>query len=253
MSSFNRRSEIVRYLQEKQRASTRALSERFDVSEVTIRQDLNKLEESGWLNRVHGGAELAPHLQGEQPFSVRQKLHLAEKASIARAAAETIQSGDTILLDGSTTAYQLALHLHKTRDVRVVTNNLYAASVLATHRAIELVLLGGVVRGETATVVGPPAEEMLAGVHADKGFFGAAGLVPERGLTDADIREVQIKRAMIKAVDWVNVLLDASKFGVQAFLPFATLQEIHRLFTDDKIPTAYVELCREHEIDLVVV
>lgn len=253
MGTFDRRSEIVRYLQKNRRASTRALSDRFDVSEVTIRNDLNRLEESGWLTRIHGGAEIAPHIQREQPFDVRRYLHPLEKESIARAAAATIQSGETIVLDGSTTAYRLAMHLNDVRELRIVTNNLYVVNTLMGNKNIEVVLLGGVVRGETATVVGPLAEEMVARLHANKGFFGAAGLIRQRGLTDADIREAQIKRAMIRIVDSVNVLLDSSKFGVQAFQPYAALHEIQRLFTDEKIPSEYVDLCNEMGIELTVV
>ena len=252
MKPFDRRSEIVRYLQSQRRASTRALSERFDVSEVTIRHDLTKLEEQGWLTRVHGGAEIAPRLQREQPFVIRQQMHAAEKEEIAQAAAATILPGETIILDGSTSAYHLALQLHNIPDLRIVTNNLYAVSALASKKDAEVVLIGGVVRTETATVVGGPAEDMLAGLYADKGVFSAAGLTPERGLTDADIREVQVKRVMIDAVAQVNVLLDASKFGQQAFLTYASLSDIDFLFTDEKVPAEYGELFREHNIQLVL-
>jgi DeoR/GlpR family transcriptional regulator of sugar metabolism len=253
MDTFDRRSEIIRYLQQNQRASTRALSKVFQVSEVTIRHDLNTLEKHGWLARVHGGAEIAPRLQPEQPFTVRQSLHVAEKVSIAQAAAASIQSGETIILDGSTTAFQLALQLKERTSLTVVTNNLHVATTLAAYPSIELFLVGGMIRSETWSVVGPPAEEMLAGLHAGKGFFGTAGLTLERGLTDADMREVQLKRAMVKAVDQVNVLLDASKFGQQSFLTFATLAEVDHLFTDDKIPAEYVEICREQGINLTIV
>lgn len=253
MDAFERRSEIVRHLQQNQRASTRSLSRLFDVSEVTIRHDLNALQQQGWLLRIHGGAEIKGRLQVEQPFSVRRQQHPAEKAHIARAAATLVQPGDTIMLDGSTTAYQLALHLKALTGLRVVTNNLQVVSVLSSCPEIELVLLGGIVRGETDSIVGPPAEDMLRQLHAGKGFFGAAGLVLERGLTDPDMREVQVKRAMIKAVDQVYILLDASKFGRQSFLTFATLAEVHRIITDDKVPAEYVRACQEAGVELCVV
>ncbi|NJN95071.1 MAG: DeoR/GlpR transcriptional regulator [Anaerolineales bacterium] len=253
MSSFDRRSEIVRYLRENERASTRTLSEHFQVSEVTIRHDLMTLEKQGWLARVHGGAEIAPNLQPEQPFEARQRLHLAEKANIAKAAAALVQPGDTIMLDSSTTAFQLALQLKALTPLRVVTNNLHVVATLSPIQGIEVVLIGGVVRSETASAVGPQAEEMLSHLHANKGFFGAAGLTAERGLTDADIREVQVKRAMVKAVDLVNVLLDASKFGQQSFLTFAPLAEVDHLFTDDKIPAEHVQICEDFGIKLTVI
>lgn len=253
MDTFDRRSEIIRYLQKHQRASTRSLSEHFQVSEVTIRHDLNTLEQQGWLARVHGGAEITPRLQDEQPFAERQILHLPEKVRIAQAAAALVQPGDTIVLDSSTTVYQFALQLKELTDLRVVTNNLQIVSALSPWPGIEVVVIGGVVRNETASVVGPFAAEMMASLHARQGFFGAAGLSLERGLTDADIREVEVKRAMVKAVDQVNVLVDASKFAQQAFLTFAPLADVDQLFTDDQVPPEYVTACQESGIQLSIV
>lgn len=253
MDTFDRRSEIIRHLQQRQRASTRTLSDLFQVSEVTIRHDLTNLEQQGWLTRVHGGAEIAPPLQGEQSFALRQTLHAAEKINIAQAAARLVQSGDTIILDSSTTAFQLALQLTETTDLRVMTNNLHVVAMLSTCAGIEVVLLGGLVRHETASVVGPPAEEMLAWFNADKAFFGAAGLTSERGLVDADLREAQVKRAMVKAAGQVNVLLDSSKFGQRAFATFASLAEVDQLFTDEKISAEYLAACQDAGISLTVV
>ena len=253
MNSFERRSEIVQHLQEKKRASTQSLSQLFQVSEVTIRHDLNELEKGGWISRVHGGAEAVHRLQDEQPFAMRQGLQLEEKIGIAKAAALLVKPGDTIILDSSTTAFQLALQLKEFTDLRVVTNNLHVVSTLSVCQGIEVIIVGGIVRGETASVVGPPAEEMMASWHAHQGFFGAAGLTRQRGLTDADIREVQVKKLMIKAVDKVNILLDASKFGKQAFSTFAGVEDVDQVFTDNNVPEEYVELCREFEIKLSVV
>lgn len=252
MDTFDRRSEIVKHLQKSERASTRSLSTLFNVSEVTIRHDLNELEKRGWVSRVHGGAEIVPRLQNEQSFSSREQLHLEEKIAIARAVAKTVLPGDTILMDSSTTVFQLALQLRGSTDLRVITNNLRVVNALSVNPNIEVVIAGGVVRGKTASVVGTSAEAMLTEWHADKGFFGAAGLVRERGVTDADMREVQVKRTMVKAVDKVNLLLDASKFGQQSFLTFATLPNIDHLFTDSRISDADVDLCQEFGIQLSI-
>ncbi len=239
MKTFERRNEIIRRLQESGRLSTQALSQQLHVSEITIRNDLQILAGQGWVQRVHGGAELAPRTQFEQSFVARLEEHAAEKQRLAQAAAAQVQAGDTILLDSSTTVYQLALRLRELSDLRVVTNNIQAAAALAMNPAIEVILLGGVVRDKTASVVGPYVVEMLSGLHADKAFLSASGLTLERGLTDADTREVEVKRAMVKATAQVNILLDASKFGQQAFLTFATLDAVHRLITDGSAPEVF--------------
>jgi len=259
MDTFDRRSEIIRLLQDRGRASTRELSERFGVSEVTIRNDLELLEQQGWLERVHGGAAISPRLLAEQPFAVRQQQHVPEKMKLARYAVELLRPGDTILLDSSTTVFELARAIAglnaggKRFPLRVVTNNLYAVGLLAACPAIELIILGGVVRGETGSVVGPFATEMLRSLHADKGFFSASGLTLTRGFTDADIREVEMKRAMLAAASQVYVLLDASKFDQQSFLSFAPLSAIHHLITEAGIPPEYVTACQQFGITLSIV
>lgn len=248
MNAFDRRSEIVRYLQQNERASTQALSRLFDVSEVTIRHDLNELVQRGWVSRVHGGAEVVQRLQYEQSFAERRAINLDAKISIARAAVSLVQKGSTIILDSSTTTFQLALLLNDMRDLRVVTNNLHVVSILSANKDIEVIIVGGIVREETASIVGPPAAEMLARWHADQGFFGAAGLTERRGLTDVDIRETTVKQAMIAAVDKVNVLLDVSKFGKQAFSTFANLEEIDELITDRPVGEEYSDLLQRFGI-----
>jgi len=253
LSAFDRRSAILIHLRQQGRASTRQLSDLFGVSEVTIRSDLALLEESGHLLRSHGGAELVFPFLTEQPFAERQRVHLAEKAEIARAAAQLIEPGDHIMLDASTTAFQLAHALKDRRDLTVITNNVQAAILLSGNPAIDVILVGGQVRGGIWSVVGPLAEEMLAKLHARRVFFGAAGLTLERGLTDANLREAQIKRAMLAAADEVVVLLDASKFGQHALVTFADFGAIDSLITDDKIPPAYVEACRHFAIQLITV
>ena len=223
------------------------------MSEVTIRQDLQTLTSQGWARRVHGGAELAPKAPIEQSFAVRLEEHTAEKQRLAAAAAEQVQPGDTILLDSSTSAYQLALLLRERPDLRVVTNNVQAATVLAMNPGIEVILLGGVLRGKTFSVVGPHVAEMLASLHADKAFLSASGLTLERGFTDADIREVEVKRAMVRAAAQVIVLLDASKFGQQSFLAFAEFGAIDLLITDGPVPDPFDAACRSFDVRLAIV
>ncbi len=252
LTAFDRRTAILDYLEQHRRASTRQLSDLFGVSEVTIRSDLATLEESGHLSRQHGGAERPKPEQVEQPFELRRAQHPREKIEIARAAAATIEPGDTVILDASSTAFQLALMLKDRRNLTVVTNNVQTAAALAGSPSLEIILIGGLVRKDNWSVVGALAEEMLGKLHVTRGFFGAAGLTLDRGLTDADMREVQIKRAMIAATRHVTVLLDASKFGQQSFLTFASLADVDHLVTD-AIPEAYREVCRLNEICVTVV
>ena len=253
MPAFDRRSAIIEYLQLNGRASTSELSQQFGVSEVTIRTDLAALQESGWLDRRHGGAEVAPPTVGERPFDQRRGLRGKEKAEIAWAAAAMVQPGDHILLDGSTTAYHLALQLRGLQDVTVITNNLRVAQVVAENPGLEVLLIGGALRGGTWSTVGLLAEEMLVKLYARQGFFGAAGFTLDRGFTDADTREVQIKRALVAAAGRVTVLLDSTKLGQQALLTFAQLSQVHCVVTDRDLPPEYADAMRQAGVEVVVV
>ncbi len=251
-TAFDRRSKILAYLKDVRRASTRTLSMEFGVSEVTIRNDLALLERDGALQRSHGGAEIRAALQDELSFADRRHLHMHEKQKLARAAARLVRKGETILLDNSTSAYQLAQLLVDKTDLRVVTNGFPVAASLAHCSGIEVVLLGGILRHDTASLVGPFAPQMLESLHADCAFVGAGGLSIARGLTDADVREVEVKRAMVHAADRLVALVDASKFGREAFLTFAALDDLDTLVTDGPIATEMTEKLAEMEVHIVV-
>lgn len=252
MTAFDRRTAIVAYVQRRGRASTGELSRHFGVSEVTIRTDLGALEEGGWLDRRHGGAEVGPRSVEEQPFDQRRRQHGLEKAEIARAAAGLVKPGELIVLDSSTTAYQLALQLRGVPGLTVITNNVWAAQALAQNPDREVVLLGGVLRGRTGSTVGVLAEEMLRGLHAQQGFFGAAGFALDRGFTDADTREVQMKRALVAAAGQVNILLDSSKFGRHALLTFADLAQVGCIVTNQGPAPEYADAVRRAGVRIVV-
>lgn len=247
-SAFDRRSQILSLLQRERRASTRALSEAFGVSEVTIRSDLALLEREGTVQRRHGGAEISGGYQAELSFADRRHLHAREKQRLAQAAAALVRDGDTILLDNSTSAYQLAHLLGDRTNLRVVTNGFPIAAALAPCKGVEVILLGGVLRHETASLVGPFAPQMLASLHAHRAFVSAGGLSTARGLTDADIREVEVKRALVQAADELVALVDASKFGREAFLTFAPLADVDVLLTDGPLPPDLAEACRRLKV-----
>ncbi len=238
-ATFDRRTQIVEALQSEGRLSTRDLSARFGVSEVTIRTDLALLEKQGWLERVHGGAEAARPFQTEHSFDERRLAHRREKQKIAAAGGRLVQSGQTLLLDNSTSAHQLALWLRDEgalSDLRIITNSLPTASLLAPCRYYEVLVVGGVVRPGTYSIVGPFVPQMLDPLHADLLFLGASGLTAARGLTDADLREVEAKRAMLARAQQVVALVDSSKLGRESFLTVAALAELDLLVTDGPIP-----------------
>jgi DeoR/GlpR family transcriptional regulator of sugar metabolism len=225
-----RRDELLALLQRHGQLTVRAASAQLGVSAVTIRSDLALLERDGRLRRVWGGATTVRPLWPEGSFAARLKQRQAEKERIARAAAALIEDGDTIMLDASTTAYAIARQLAG-RALTVITNGMHTALALCASQTITTIVIGGQVRGETGSLAGTLAEEMLQRLHASKGFFSARGLTAASGLTESSIAESMLKAAMIRQVDTVIASLDSSKLGATSLTSFCPAASIGRLIT----------------------
>ncbi|MCE5258882.1 MAG: DeoR/GlpR family DNA-binding transcription regulator, partial [Chloroflexi bacterium] len=201
---------ICRQLAENGYVSVNELSERTGVSSATIRSDLEWLEQNGRLLRTHGGAVPFQLNEGALSFAVRQRENVAAKERIGAAAAEYVSDGEAIVLDASTTAWQMAKHLINRRDLTVVTTGLYVALELLRAPGITVIIPGGAVWREAASIIGPLSAEFLERGNLQKGFFSGRGLSILDGLTDANQAEVELKRQLISAVRQVNVIVDAS-------------------------------------------
>jgi len=243
---------IVKQLQDASYVSVAELAELLGVSAVTIRSDLELLEHAGRLLRTHGGA--VPIHVGESAlsFSVRQSANVQAKERIGAAAAELVGDGEAIVLDASTTAWHMARNLLSRRDLTVLTTGLYVALELLRSPGISVIIPGGPVWREAASVVGDWDGSILAGGNLQRGFFGGRGLTLEEGLTDANRNEVDLKRKLVSAVREVNVILDSSKLGKVAFASCAAVGEIRRLITDREAPPDFVAALRERGVEVIL-
>lgn len=190
------------------------LSERFAVSQDTIRRDLRELAEAGLLQRVHGGA--LPRSPTDPRYTVRQRESPAAKSAIATAAAKLVRPGQVVIVDAGTTALQVAEQLPPDLRATVVTNSPPAAIALAGHPSIEVVHIGGRLVKESLAVVGVEAVEALRGIRADLCILGVAGLHPEVGISMLNREEVFVKRAMIEGAAEVAAVAAGDKFGTAA-------------------------------------
>ena len=209
------------------------LARHFGVSEMTIRRDLEILEESGYIERTFGGAILSEQAAFESSYSIRLETNLAAKKAIAKYAAGLIFDGDTVALDSSTTAFALAKELVN-RDITVITNSLDIAQVLRAGKA-RVILTGGYLRQLTGSFVGPLALKTIQNLRIDHSFISAKGLVIADGLLDSDLDEAEFKRAMIRFAARVTVIIDASKFGKRALAKIAGFELIDLLITDSSL------------------
>jgi DeoR/GlpR family transcriptional regulator of sugar metabolism len=235
------------------------LSQKYGVSEMTIRRDLKALEAIGLIKRTYGGAVRWPFAAADPTLLAREKrqtLAAAQKAQIARYAAENlVASGDIIILEGGTTATAMTPYLADKNDLTVVTNGTATAEELRRHLPLSATILvtGGLLRPESSTCVGPVTERFFREFHARRLFLSATGLTLREGVTDPKLLEIQVKRAMIAAAEEVVMLMDSTKFGVRSLTKVIDFGEIGRLITDDGAPEPMVEDLLAQGIDVVAV
>jgi DeoR/GlpR family transcriptional regulator of sugar metabolism len=242
-----RQQQIARIVEETGRARVTELAGSFGVSAVTIRKDLLILEGRRRVIRTHGGAIAPGDSRPELAFEIRERLQRDEKVGIARAAAGHVGDGESIVLDASTTALYVARHL-KNREawhgLTVVTNSIRIASELAGHPGITVLMLGGRVRWEALSVVGPLGDGVFRRVNVQKAFVGAAGFTIDAGLSDAMEEEAQIKRSMVAAAHEVYAVVDHTKWGRIASATFCRTDRLTGVFTDAGAPAAMVSALR---------
>lgn len=245
-----RRNKLLELVRERGFASLPELASSLQVSESTIRRDLDYLEEVGSAKRTHGGVFYTGHAPKLPHFEERQPAQWEKKKAIAREAARLIDDGDTVLLDGGSTTYEVA-RLLVGRPLQVVTNSLPVANLFASSATTDLVLVGGYVYPRTGVSLGPYANEMLSRVNVRRTVLSVAG-VTERGYFNSNLLLVETERVMIQAADEVIVVADSTKFGRQSLALLSELNEIDYLVVDHEITPAWRDKIQQAGVKLIV-
>jgi len=226
------------------------LSQKLGVSEMTIRRDLDWLEERAIVRRVHGGAVSVESRLDEPMFADKTSLAAREKRRIAEAALKFVEPGDTIYLDGGSTVLELARLLRERTNLTVVTNSLHAAHELA-GRGPRLILIGGELRRRSQTIVGPLTRLLLHELHLDKAFMGTIGFALKEGLTTTDPSEAFTKKLVMDQARQVFVLADSSKEAKVSFASAGNWAQIDLLVTDAKISKTFQRELSQKNIKIV--
>jgi len=234
MFAEQRQAKIVELIESGKLVKVKSLSDKFKVSTSTIRRDLDKLEKSGEIQRIHGGALAKGGTKLEPSFVEKEKEYPQVKESIAQKAAGLINDGDTIILDAGTTTTQLAKLLDSHKDLTIVTNAINIALELA-QGPNQVLLTGGYLKKHTLAMVGPIADINLKKFHANKVFLGANGIDLRAGVTTPDLVEANSKKIMIQMAKEVIVLADHSKFEETAFIKIADLESVDKIITDNAL------------------
>jgi DeoR/GlpR family transcriptional regulator of sugar metabolism len=230
MLTAERRREILSRLERDGKVVASELVATLGVSEDTVRRDLRELASGGHLLRVHGGA--LPPPPPAASFAQRLQVAPETKAHLAEAALPLLEGANVIVLDGGTTALELARRLPPTRDCTILTNAPPVATVLAAHPRAEVVLIGGRLLKDAEVAVGPIAVDALRQVRADACVLGICSLHPVLGVTANDHDEAHVKRAMVEASAEVIALATADKLGTTSPWLVAPLADVTHLVTD---------------------
>jgi DeoR family transcriptional regulator of aga operon len=248
-----RRTQILQIVRSAGRAKVNELSQLFNASAVTIRHDLNELHQRGLLMRSHGGAMLSDVVLRELPVLERLKAHSDEKQRIGLRAAAMINDGETIILDSGTTTLEIARQLKKKKGLQVITNGVNIAAELLDAREVQTFIVGGTVRGESASISGRFSEEMFAQFSADKLFLSGTGCDVEFGVSGANLEETMVNRAMLSIAREIILVADASKFSKRSMARITPFSEIDTIISDTSLDEEVQVKLRALGCDLILV
>ncbi len=248
-----RRQHILTLIQKHGRVLVDELSDSLRLSKITIRKDLDYLESKELLLRTHGGA--LPSSAGALADPTLQEkigLHHEEKVRIGQAAAQMVSEGQCVVLDSGSTTLEIARSLSRFRRLTIITNALNIASEL-TSSSFEVILLGGFLRPNSLSLVGPITEDQLREFHADLLFLAVDGFDRQVGLTTPNVLESRVNRAMIKASDKMIAVCDSTKFNRRSHSLIAEIGAVHHVITDSGLPPEEAAAIRALGIGLTLV
>ena len=235
-STVERRSKILHLLNENGQVFVQELSEEFNVSEVTIRKDLDLFESRKLLIRSRGGAMKYESSVGtDYQITDKDKINYADKVNIGKRAAILVQDGDTIIIDSGTTTLEVAKNLNRDYNINIITNAINIVNQLLQFNNINIIVPGGSIRKNSHSLIGPLAEKSLANFYVDKVFIGVDGFNVSQGAFTPNIEEASLNQRMIEIAKEVILVTDSSKFNRKSLAFICPPNKIDIIVTDNKI------------------
>lgn len=237
-SAKERRALILQLLKQKEEVQVTELSRTTGISEVTIRKDLTILQNRHLLVRTRGGAMRTPveNTNEESPITKKREFNFKEKERIGEEAAKMIKDGDFIMLDSGTTTLEVARHLDRFQNLHILTNAMNIATELMAYKRFDVVLLGGNVRINSLSTVGPLALSALRNFSKYKLFLGVDSFSLEHGVSTPNLEEALLNQIMVQQADKVIAVFDSSKFNKRSFVHVADAEQLDCIVTDRAIP-----------------
>jgi len=230
------------------------IAKTLNLSEITIRRDLDRLAKKGMLKRTHGGAINNFSVGYEMKFDIQKEKFIEQKKRISLAAASLIEEDDVILIEAGTTGYQTALNITNRKNLTIITNSCDIATMLGdTNPHYKIILSGGMLNAETRSLVGPVADSTFRSTFVDKAFIGISGIDIYRGITAVDPIEAQTKKHIINSAKSVIALCDSSKIGHISINYVAQVKIINTFITDIDADKEFIEKLKENDTEIITV
>ncbi len=245
-----RHQEILHRIKVKGHVTVADLARELQVSEVTVRKDLNYLEGKKLLFRHHGGASINNPYVLDRPISQKQLLNAKEKKSIAKKAASFIEENDVVVLGSGTTVFSMMSYIPKELSITVITSSLLVAASLCKFENIHIINIGGTVRHSSQSTVGQHAQEMMSQLSANKLFLGVYGVDEDFGVSTSNTEEAFLNKVMIKNSNKTFLLLDSTKFGKKGLGKICDLQEVDALITNMEIDDVFEKTLKKMGISV---
>lgn len=252
MTGNGRLDQILNYLKGHNLVTVEQLVDAIDVSPATIRRDLIKLDQQGVISRTHGGVTLNRFIADQPTTGEKQGRYLVEKKAIARAAAELVQNGDSIVLDAGTTALAFA-HQLTHMQLRVITADLHIALFLSEFKQIEVTIIGGRIDDTSQSCVGEHGRQLLRQLHPDKAFVSCNSWSLERGITAPTEEKAGLKYDLCRNATQRILLADSSKYGAYSLYQALPLENLTTIITDQSLPHPIREQIQLRELQLMLV
>jgi DeoR/GlpR family transcriptional regulator of sugar metabolism len=252
MALNQRRIKILELIREDGHAKGQQLSKRFGVTEVTMRQDLEMLDQLGYIQREHGGAFLKDVGSFAKTGKLFNQTRMDEKREIARKAVAFIHENDIIILDSGSTTTEIAKLLLNYKNLTVITNALNIALILGENPGINLVVTGGEFKAPTLSLTGQMSADIIKTLHANKLFLATAGISSDLQLTYPSLSDLVVKQSMIESSDQVFLVADSSKIGVSAFASLGPVTLANFFITDSMITEEQLEKMKESGINILL-
>ena len=251
-SAYERHQNILEIVNRAKNIRVNDLAEQLDVSESTIRTDLETLHDQGLLIRVRGGAIANEIDLPSLPMTEKALKNADEKQAIARWAAGLVEDGDVIMLDASSTVLHIARFLHDRRNLTVFTNGITVAQELAKETSNTVIIIGGILRANGNAITGEISKQLLQDYHVRTAFVSCGAFKPDLGFFEMDMQEAQMKALMLKSAQRRVAMIDASKIGEIGLTAFASLDDFDYFITDEKISRQQIQEIRQRDVHVVV-